>query len=604
MVLHSNFNGTASVDMVNDGIHGNLLNASNVSVQRYRRDGRAWVLMTTPLSTNGADTSLHGDIKSNWQADTQIFGATTASGLDPGPTTNACMKSWNGSTWVGITNTIANNSLFGNAGGTAADNKTFFLFVKGNRNVSSFIPNIHGSDSLVATGNLQTGNKICSFSGKTYGLVGNPYPAPIDLNAFYNANQTNITGTFYYWDPNMNSLGGYVTCTNLGGYFNCVPGSVGSNVYIQSGEGFFVHPKAGNTDTTVYFTESMKSTANSKNNVFGTTNQSDLSLLTINLNSYDTLGNKKVVDGVGEMFSSNYSDSVNIVNEDITKLYNNQENLCILRTNNYLSIEKRSPLTSFDTIFFYLTGLQANTNYQYEFNPYNLSTNGLTGYLVDNYLKTSTAISLSSRTTINFNIDANVASKSDIRFMIVFKGSPLGLKFTGIKAQQNDGSANVFWTTSNEVNISEFEIEKSTNGQDYISIGMVNAKNTETASYNWLDINLSATDYYRIKAIEKTGNFSYSDVVLLNKNNTGEQIGVYPNPVINSTFSLHLNHITKGVYKINLINSDGQVVGSRVSNYEAGSVTELISMPTLSAGIYILTIEGNGQVYHTELIAK
>jgi len=92
-----------------------------------------------------------------------------------------------------------------------------------------------------------------------WNLLGNPYPANIDANAFLNANNTGtIDGTLYYWDDDGSNGTGYATSdystyTLAGG----VAGDNGTvpNGFIAPGQAFFIKAAANGT---VAFTDAMK----------------------------------------------------------------------------------------------------------------------------------------------------------------------------------------------------------------------------------------------------------------------------------------------------------------------------------------------------------
>ncbi|MEI6185152.1 MAG: hypothetical protein WCP65_06440, partial [Bacteroidota bacterium] len=217
LTLISNAAGTASVDDLTGGgnFTGSVING-DVTVQRYHANKRAWLLISAPLTTAGS--TVKGDIKSNWQQQTYITAppAYKQYGMDSGALNNYGMLRWLGSAWGRVTNTINDSSLFGKAGGTTADSKAFFLYVRGDRSIPSILGGTSSSTvTLCAKGALQTGVKNFNISNSTtYALIANPYSAPISLDAFLADNpglKTDGTAYFYYWDPNNSSSGGYTT---------------------------------------------------------------------------------------------------------------------------------------------------------------------------------------------------------------------------------------------------------------------------------------------------------------------------------------------------------------------------------------------------------
>ena len=89
------------------------------------------------------------------------------------------------------------------------------------------------------------------------------------------------------------------------------------------------------------------------------------------------------------------------------------------------------------------------------------------------------------------------------------------------------------WSTSVETNTNNFEIERSENGRDFISIGTQKAigNSSVTQNYSFIDANINgkATLSYRLKINDNNGVYVYSSVITISKNvKTG--INLYPNP--------------------------------------------------------------------------
>ena len=92
----------------------------------------------------------------------------------------------------------------------------------------------------------------------------------------------------------------------------------------------------------------------------------------------------------------------------------------------------------------------------------------------------------------------------------------------------------VKWQTSQEINTSHFNVERSTDGQRFLSIGSVVAAGNSSSlrKYSFTDQQpLPGTYYYRVKMVDIDGSYKYSDVVRIIFDAT-QNISVYPNPVI------------------------------------------------------------------------
>lgn len=157
------------------------------------------------------------------------------------------------------------------------------------------------------------------------------------------------------------------------------------------------------------------------------------------------------------------------------------------------------------------------------------------------------------------------------------------LSFTGNKQSSND--VLLQWQATNEINSSRFEIEVSSNGNSFVKLGTVAAKNTSGVnSYNFTDnsIWISDTRYYRLKIIDNDGKFNYSTVIKMNTKQI-DGVTIYPNPVP-AAFVLNVNNS-------HLINTAAKIVdmsGSTLMVFTVNSRYQNIDISRLAGGIYFL----------------
>jgi hypothetical protein len=157
---------------------------------------------------------------------------------------------------------------------------------------------------------------------------------------------------------------------------------------------------------------------------------------------------------------------------------------------------------------------------------------------------------------------------------------PIDLIDFGVKEKNND--VHLHWQTSSEINNNYFVIEHSTDGLDFKSIGRKEgAGNNNTL----LDYHFEHKDvgtgmhYYRLKQVDYDGQFSYSDIVSVNVEESGNKIEIYPNPA--SDF-IDVSGMTNGRYEIRDISGKMLRLGNLVSS--------AISLEGLSSGIYFVTL--------------
>ena len=123
--------------------------------------------------------------------------------------------------------------------------------------------------SFTGTPNNGTQTYTLATTGSGHNLVGNPYSSNLDLVAFYNANSSRISPTFYFWDNTSNSVTvqGGTTSVNIGyATYNAssqtwvqAPGivAVPTGSVANIGQGFFV-TSTNTADTSLSFTNAMR----------------------------------------------------------------------------------------------------------------------------------------------------------------------------------------------------------------------------------------------------------------------------------------------------------------------------------------------------------
>jgi hypothetical protein len=107
---------------------------------------------------------------------------------------------------------------------------------------------------------------------------------------------------------------------------------------------------------------------------------------------------------------------------------------------------------------------------------------------------------------------------------------PLLIKNYELKIK-NEGVVNR-WVTLNEINVSHFNVQYSTNGRDFYTLQKVNAKNN---TYNEYAVGIipplgGKGGYYRIEAVDKDGKITYSKTEKIQLKIDKEQLIIYPNP--------------------------------------------------------------------------
>ena len=176
----------------------------------------------------------------------------------------------------------------------------------------------------------------------------------------------------------------------------------------------------------------------------------------------------------------------------------------------------------------------------------------------------------------------------------------LPLDFLSFSAKPSTfGSVDLDWKTTNEVNTKNFEVQSRTDNSEFKTIGFVDSKNTAGVhNYSFTDNKpLASTVYYRIKQVDKDGEFDYSDVKSVNLKQD-ISLAVYPNPVSDV---LSVKHPTS-VNRVTIINLEGKkLLEKTVSN---DTISTDINVASLQVGTYIVLVDTNGEQSSTKFIKK
>lgn len=175
--------------------------------------------------------------------------------------------------------------------------------------------------------------------------------------------------------------------------------------------------------------------------------------------------------------------------------------------------------------------------------------------------------------------------------------NPLPVKFANVKAFQKNAGVQVEWTNLTEKDVTRYVVERSSNGVSFSPVAEVLARGNQSNAeqYASFDANpVSGANYYRVTAIEITGKTIYSNIMKVDMGQQDKVLSLYPNPVknhqVNFTFSSQ-----RGAYSINVYNSNGQVVFSKMLQHDGGAITQMIELPaSVKTGVYNLKVSGDG----------
>jgi hypothetical protein len=159
---------------------------------------------------------------------------------------------------------------------------------------------------------------------------------------------------------------------------------------------------------------------------------------------------------------------------------------------------------------------------------------------------------------------------------------PVELSYFNVRKQA--ATAALSWETATERDAERFEVEHSTDGRSFRSIGMRSAAGTSQTprQYNFIHENpVLGANYYRLRQVDRDGSSTYSDMRMLAFNTKG--LRILSNPV-REVLSLQLAEAGEAQLTLEISDAAGRVVRSEV--WRAGSDNFKVDISGLNAGIY------------------
>ncbi len=184
------------------------------------------------------------------------------------------------------------------------------------------------------------------------------------------------------------------------------------------------------------------------------------------------------------------------------------------------------------------------------------------------------------------------------RILTFFDLMGVPVELVSFSADMKEASITLTWETATETNNSGFDIQRSSDGKTFTSIGNIkgNGTTTEKQRYSFTDNQLtgSGTMYYRLKQVDYNGTYAYSEVLDVEYSAIPLEFSLsqnYPNPFNPETtikFALPKNaDVTLKVY--DALGSEVETIVSQ--QLEPGYYTYKWNSSKYASGMYIYHIQ-------------
>jgi Secretion system C-terminal sorting domain len=167
----------------------------------------------------------------------------------------------------------------------------------------------------------------------------------------------------------------------------------------------------------------------------------------------------------------------------------------------------------------------------------------------------------------------------------------LSVELIDFTANYENGNAVLHWQTGNERDSDHFDIERSTDGKNFVKTGEVKAfgSTNQVQNYSYLDAALPPlynVFYYRLRQVDKDNKTEYSPIrsIRIDKQDKST-IKIYPNPN-NGQFVATISASDKET-EVSIQNSRGQVIWKGI--IEADQESRNIQLDQATNGLYFVS---------------
>jgi hypothetical protein len=187
---------------------------------------------------------------------------------------------------------------------------------------------------------------------------------------------------------------------------------------------------------------------------------------------------------------------------------------------------------------------------------------------------------------------SKATGKSPLGF---YTNSVLPVNFVSFNASKlNDAVVAISWSTSDEINNSHFEIQRSVDGINWSSIATVfpaeDAASVHLYKYND-KFPVKGNTYYRIRQVDIDGRDKYTSVRVIGGVKSELETLIYVSA--KSTVTVELIKATNSNVTVRLVNMNGVIVNQKANNH-AGEKISLLAYNAAPGAYVVQVIAANG----------
>jgi hypothetical protein len=173
------------------------------------------------------------------------------------------------------------------------------------------------------------------------------------------------------------------------------------------------------------------------------------------------------------------------------------------------------------------------------------------------------------------------------------RNAVLPVSLISFNAKKLSDKIQLNWSTASELNNSHFNIERSVDGKEFLSIGEVKGASTshDVINYSFTDNQPSkGTNYYQLRQTDFDGASTVSKIVAVTMEGKKFEI-VHVKPV-DHTLVIEIYSPVNGSSEVMVMDLTGRIIAKETINLSEGINSASISTKNLSPGIHLVKVSG------------
>jgi hypothetical protein len=180
----------------------------------------------------------------------------------------------------------------------------------------------------------------------------------------------------------------------------------------------------------------------------------------------------------------------------------------------------------------------------------------------------------------------------------------LPVTLTSFTAIKQANSVQLKWNTASEQNNSHFDVQRSTDGKDFLNIGKVTGAGNSNASLNYYFTDnrpSSGVSYYRLNQVDFDGKSTLINPISVNMgfNDVSMTVSNIPN---SSSLSINFSANQASSGQLIIYNISGQKVYEKAVNLTSGINVLTVNLLTEDKGIFIATLNNGTQTLREKFV--